>query len=130
MLFKIAPYFDKDRTYALRGICMLMIMASHIPLVLGTNSTFFSRYLIGWGYIATGVFFFLSGFGLYMSLTTKHTLPFSWLKVKLKKLIYPFIFAFFLLLLISFVLGQEYFQTRFIQTINIIYYTWYYNMVF
>lgn len=110
MLFKIVPYFDKDRTYALRGICMLMIMASHIPLVLGTNSTFFSRYLIGWGYIATGVFFFLSGFGLYMSLTTKHTLPFSWLKVKLKKLIYPFIFAFFCYCLLALFLDRNIFK--------------------
>lgn len=106
MLFKIAPYFDKDRTYALRGICMLMIMACHIPLVLGTNSTFFSRYLIGWGYIATGVFFFLSGFGLYMSLTSKKTLPISWLMVKLKKLIFPFIFTFLCYCLLALFLDQ------------------------
>ena len=44
-----------------------------------------------WGYLATGVFFFLSGFGLYYSITKKG-LQRDWLIKHMKKMFKPFIF--------------------------------------
>lgn len=45
-----------------------------------------------WGYLATGVFFFLSGFGLYFSILRNSPLDFKWLRIQMKKLILPFLF--------------------------------------
>lgn len=45
-----------------------------------------------WGYLATGVFFFLSGFGLYFSMRRNSPLEYKWLLKQMKKLIVPFLF--------------------------------------
>ena len=58
-----------------------------------------------WGYLATGVFFFLSGFGLYHSIQRNSPLQFSWFFKQLKKLIVPFLFLW-LVYLICFVLWK------------------------
>lgn len=67
-----------------------------------------------WGYLATGVFFFLSGFGLYHSIQRNSPLQFSWFFKQLKKLIVPFLFLW-LVYLICFVLWKpDYLRWNFI----------------
>lgn len=71
MLINKINWLERSRTYNLRGICMLMIMFHHINNKLGHVFSFMN----GWGYIATGIFLFLSGFGLFVSLKKRNTPP-------------------------------------------------------
>lgn len=92
---------DKLDTYPLRGICMLMIFFHHSYIRYGSveftsgggqlliNSLYNVKH---WGYLATGVFFFLSGFGLYFSMHKNSPLQYNWLLKQMKKLFIPFLF--------------------------------------
>lgn len=61
-----------------------------------------------WGFLATGVFFFLSGFGLYYSLSRNSPLSFDYLYKHLKKLFKPFIFLWVFVLCCFFIYATEY----------------------
>lgn len=63
--------FEKESTYSLRGICMLMIIASHIPYTMNNFTTsIILHYLLfdHWGAFGTALFFLLSGYGMFLSL--------------------------------------------------------------
>ncbi len=92
---------DKSDTYPLRGICMLMIIFHHAFLRYKSveftsggeillNNPLYSVW--HWGFLAIGVFFFLSGFGLYYSIQRNSPLRSRWLLTQMKKLILPFLF--------------------------------------
>lgn len=92
-------YFNKEDAYSLRGIAMLMIVIHHIwmDIVLSDgeiNEVLTSYVFIPWGYLGTGVFFLLSGYGMFFSLTSQRKLKFQYLKVRLWKLIKPFILCY------------------------------------
>ena len=107
---------DKADTYPLRGICMLMIIFHHahnrynsIEFISGgnilLNNPLYSIW--HWGYLATGVFFFLSGFGLLFSIQRNSPLDFKWLRIQMKKLILPFLFLW-VVYLICFAVWKPY----------------------
>lgn len=100
-----AEIFDKKRTYSCRGVCMLMIIIHHIILIYGDH--YFLKYTVSWGYLGTGMFFLLSGFGLFMSLKKKESLGFVWLLDKMKKMMLPFFFAFTAYIICSLILERE-----------------------
>lgn len=104
-LISKAEIFDKKRTYSFRGVCMLMIIIHHIILIYG--DPYFLKYTVSWGYLGTGMFFLLSGFGLFMSLKKKDSLEFVWLLDKLKKMMFPFFFAFTVYIICSLILERE-----------------------
>lgn len=86
-------WLDKDRTYMLKGVCMIMIILHHIYVRVGFEPTVLG-FMMRWGYVGTGIFFFLSGFGLFMSLNKKDHIPFTWLTDKLKKFLAVYTAAF------------------------------------
>lgn len=108
---------DKADTYPLRGICMLMIFFHHAFnrytnvefASLGENLLINQLYSVrNWGFLATGVFFFLSGFGLYHSLLRNSPLRWDYLFQHLKKLFKPFIFLWVFILGCFVVYAPEY----------------------
>lgn len=93
--------FDKKDTYALRGVAMLMIVFHHIWTTIlhtdGDVAPFLSEYIfVPWGYYGTCLFFFLSGYGLFLSMNHATKLNPSYLGKRIKNLIEPFLFCFIL----------------------------------
>lgn len=84
---------------------MLMIIIHHIVLVWGGPS--YMHFTMTWGVLGTGMFFLLSGFGLFLSLSKKNDLSFHWLLEKTVKLIGPFIFAFVFYVLCALALNRS-----------------------
>ena len=70
--------FSRDSTASFRGMAMLGIMLLHIHSALGL----LSPVLLQVGYLATGLFFFISGYGNMISLNKKEQ-SFKWLCNKL-----------------------------------------------
>lgn len=58
--FSMKLLFDKDSTYSLRGICMLMIIASHTTVNSDDSLYSILHFLLFdyWGAFGTGLFFF------------------------------------------------------------------------
>ena len=90
------PLFEKDSTYSLRGVCMLMIIASHIPYTMdGTVASKLLHILLFdyWGAFGTALFFLLSGYGMFLSLHKTKDVNTNYVTNKLKKLFMPFLFT-------------------------------------
>ncbi len=83
-------------TYPLRGIAMIVIIVHHVCLscqALGEALPAWltrSGALYAWGYCATALFFFLSGYGMFCSLT-HNTLNAAYVKRKCRRLFEPYI---------------------------------------
>lgn len=84
---------DRERIYSLRGICMILIICHHVfnyaegkPECLWIMSH--------WGYLATSVFLFLSGFGTFLSLKDKDCVGFKWIYSKTLHIIKAVLFLF------------------------------------
>lgn len=91
-LFVTSPFLDKDRSYSFKGIVMILIICHHIYQRVDFTQGTLGHFLSSFGYIGTGIFFFLSGFGLFMSLKNKKSLTIDWLVKKMKKLLLPFVY--------------------------------------
>ena len=82
--------FGRDTTASLRGIAMIGIILHHINYKIGTGSLILS-YM---GFLTTGLFFFISGYGNMLSINKKTHVQFEWLYKKFFKIYTPFIFAY------------------------------------
>lgn len=76
---------DPQDTYTLRGICMLMIIVHHVfkifPDCPGT--------VMRWGFLGVGLFFFVSGWGLYCSMV-KQEVGWTYFVSRIKKMLIPY----------------------------------------
>lgn len=79
---------------------MLLIILHHCFL-RDQISFFGDRILWDLGYLGTSVFFFLSGYGLFVSLGKQIGLTFSYIADKLKKLFLPYIYIWIFFALLS-----------------------------
>lgn len=98
-LFHPKNWLDRTSTYVLRGICMLIIVLGHV----GSSSTdplfeseAYDRFcdatgFSSWGMLATGMFFFLSGYGMTLSLQRQGKTTWSYVGRKLIKLFEGFL---------------------------------------
>lgn len=84
---------EKDDSYALRGVCMIMIIVHHtylsaIDMPACQTDNWLSCLDIGWswGYDGTGVFFFLSGFGMFFSLLRNRPVSKAYVRTKAAKM--------------------------------------------
>lgn len=74
-----ATFLSKDATGSLRGFAILMIMFAHIcqydnslkEILIGRSATY--NFIFGWGALGVSVFFFLSGYGCYLSVSKKNS---------------------------------------------------------
>lgn len=97
--------FEKENTYFLKGICMILILIHHLyqHLVFSYNyggDSFGCRILLSCGYLATGVFFMLSGYGLEKSFSKKEINK-TLIVRNLKKLIFPYLYACLIYVIIT-----------------------------
>lgn len=91
--------FDKEDTYSLRGLCMIMIIIHHLYQFLNAKygmvfPSYLSRLLQDFGYLATGTFFMISGYGLAKSMDAHEPITFSYIYNHIRKLLCPFIFIY------------------------------------
>ena len=104
MDFNSLPLFRREDTYSLRGICMIMIIIHHLFQYTRhyyniNYPNFFSFILQSLGFLSTGVFFFLSGYGMYKSLEKQGKVTAKYIFRHIKKLYAPFLFILFLTIL-------------------------------
>ena len=90
--------FAKSETYSLRGVCMILIIIHHLFQASVSDygytwSTPVSVVLQSLGYLATSVFFLLSGYGLYMSINKNNPIGVPYIVSHLEKLVSPFLFV-------------------------------------
>lgn len=110
-LFHKVNVFEKDDTYNLRGLCMIAIIIHHLYQFLAYQYGFDfgvvgNIFLQALGYLATSVFFLVSGFGLYYSICKQKKITAKYIFLHYYKLILPFIFVW-LISAISFILYKE-----------------------
>ena len=93
--------FEKESTYSLRGICMLMIIASHTTINSDDSLYTILQFLLfdHWGAFGTGLFFLLSGYGMFLSLQKAKEITATYLLNKLRKLFLPFFYTWIIYLL-------------------------------
>ncbi len=91
-----------EDTYCLRGIAILMIIMGHTFNGYPTDDAlyFFPSWLHflhmeRWGGMGVGIFFFLSGFGLFTSLSQRKEIDRSYVYKKVKRLFQPFFIYWF-----------------------------------
>lgn len=92
-------FCDKSNTYEVRGLCMLLILFHHIYVQLlgmDVNIPYVGMFLAPGGYLGTGLFFFMSGYGLYYSMSSRKELPYSYLWKRLYKMFSVYVIAFVL----------------------------------
>ena len=101
-IFKDGILFERVNTDAIRGIAILMILLSHIMQYTGNTISIIgggiTRAIVGcFGGIGVAVFFFLSGYGNYLSLNKLHSCKDVMCKTisRIIRLIVIFIVSFF-----------------------------------
>lgn len=90
--------FEREDTYSLRGICMIMIIINHLyhslvvhyGIALSGSAINYGIYCAG--YSANALFFLLSGYGLNCSLKT-NPLNFEYVKKHIQNLLFPYLYA-------------------------------------
>lgn len=88
--------FGRDTTATIRGFAMIAIILHHVHNKYGLTSAILSPA----GYIATGIFFFISGYGNSFSLNKRKDIEFVWLLRKIIKIVIPFLCAYLVYLLV------------------------------
>lgn len=98
-------FLSRDFTYFLRGVCMIMIIFSHtvneFPKLLAEYNL--NGICIS-GKFATGIFLFLSGYGLTLSIK-KNNIDSTYICKHLQNLIYPYIIFWLFYFLTGLCLG-------------------------
>lgn len=102
-----SPLMQPADTYALRGLCMIMIIVHHTWLSAAADSECHIAPWMGslgiswtWGYAATGLFLLVSGFGMYFSLERNRPIGRTYVASKLLKILKPWLFLWLLCLAI------------------------------
>lgn len=88
---------ERDDTYSLRGIAMILIIVSHTFNGYPTDNAayFFPQWLKFlhmelWGGMGVDVFLLLSGYGLFLSLSRRETPDGQYIASKMKRLLQPY----------------------------------------
>ena len=108
---RYTEFCSKNNTYEVRGLCMLLILFHHIyvqMIQMGYSIPYVGILLSPGGFLGTGLFFFMSGYGLYHSMAFKEIISASYLWKRLLKMWSVFIVAY-ILAVIPMVLNHEIF---------------------
>ena len=104
---KVHGLLEKNDSYALRGVCMIMIIVRHTYLsAIDMPGCHTDSWLAGvgtgwlWGYGGTGVFLFLSGFGMFFSLRRNRLSGRAYIRSKLVRLFIPYLWLWAVSLII------------------------------
>lgn len=104
---KVHGLLEKNDSYALRGVCMIMIIVHHTYLsAIEMPGCHTDSWLAGvgtgwlWGYGGTGVFLFLSGFGMFFSLRRNRLSGRAYIRSKFIRLFIPYLWLWAVSLII------------------------------
>lgn len=104
---KVHGLLEKNDSYALRGVCMIMIIVHHTYLsAIAMPGCHTDSWLtdVGtgwlWGYGGTGVFLFLSGFGMFFSLRRNRLSGRAYIRSKFIRLFIPYLWLWAVSLII------------------------------
>lgn len=104
---KVHSLLEKNDSYALRGVCMIMIIVHHTYLsAIEMPGCHTDSWLadVGtgwlWGYGGTGVFLFLSGFGMFFSLRRNRLSGRAYIRSKFIRLFIPYLWLWAVSLII------------------------------
>lgn len=104
---KVHGLLEKNDSYALRGVCMIMIIVHHTYLsAIDMPGCHTDSWLAGvgtgwlWGYGGTGVFLFLSGFGMFFSLRRNRLSGKAYIRSKFIRLFIPYLWLWAVSLII------------------------------
>ena len=105
--WKLLP---RERTDCLKGLCMLAIVTGHVSSsVTGDGLVVWQPWLDAvafdsWGSLCSGMFLFLSGYGMFLSLKRNAPAGTGYLWQRIKKLFEPFLmmWVFYMLMLLLF----------------------------
>lgn len=104
---KVHSLLEKNDSYALRGVCMIMIIVHHTYLsAIDMPGCHTDSWLAGvgtgwlWGYGGTGVFLFLSGFGMFFSLRRNRLSGRAYIRSKFIRLFIPYLWLWAVSLII------------------------------
>lgn len=104
---KVHGLLEKNDSYALRGVCMIMIIVHHTYLsAIDMPGCHTDSWLAGvgtgwlWGYGGTGVFLFLSGFGMFFSLRHNRLSGRAYIRSKFIRLFIPYLWLWAVSLII------------------------------
>jgi len=101
-------FLSIEHSYQLRGLAMIMIILSHLSQHLWEEYNSGITFLIQGGSMGNSIFLFMSGYGMYMSMTKQEKLKVRYLWQHIIKIIVPFIFAFIISLLGIVVMSDKY----------------------
>lgn len=112
---KQRPLLDYEDTYNLRGIVMLMIIVGHsfLRYPVGDDAYYFPAWLSRlhmelWGSLGVSVFLFLSGYGLFLSLSKRAgTIDKKYLLSKVSRLFEPLVIYWIVELPVLFIFSRN-----------------------
>ena len=98
--------FTKDKSDQLKGLFILIVILHHISQRLQCNKSCMIFFKDA-GYLAVGMFFFISGFGLMKSLIIKENYLDDFFKRRILRIYFPFIIVNILTLLVLYLKGEN-----------------------
>lgn len=106
---KETELFSKNNMYVLRGVSMLLIILHHINhhADIAFGIALLGRLLDELGYLSTGVFFLLSGYGLTVSINKNQPITLSYCTKRLFRIFYTFLYAYVFCLVGLWILGAD-----------------------
>ena len=115
MKLKLRTFLDYDDTYSLKGIAMLMIIIGHaINGYPRTDTGFYypgwldSLHMELWAAIGVSIFFFLSGYGMYLALEKRQSsIDMKYVISKVRKLFVPLLVYWVVELVTLFIFNRQ-----------------------
>lgn len=97
---------ERESTYCLRGICMILIIIDHIWQHAFNDNECLGVLMYAFGFLGTGLFLFLSGYGLYLSLSKHDTISVQYCLSHMLKLLKPFLFGYLVFMIYDLIVGN------------------------
>lgn len=103
----IETLFEKNRTYYLRGLAMVLIIIHHLSQMIMSFYVLLVPGFIAYplqiaGYLFSALFFMISGYGLFLSIEKNKPLSRKYIVMHLSKLLFPLLFALIVAVVFSF----------------------------
>ena len=97
-------FLGKETTDTLKGFLMLLIVFHHILNMVGYPKNF--EWLFAIGFLSTGLFFFISGYGNWISFQKSDKTSITWLTSRVKRLYQSFLSCFILMVICMLIAGN------------------------
>lgn len=105
---------NKDNTYCLRGIAMLMIIISHTfnGYPIDNETCYYPTWMNWlhmelWGGMGVAIFLFISGYGLFHSLSRKESINRQYIVAKVERLLVPFVIYWIVEIIVLFLFDLQ-----------------------